>query len=61
MIEVDQPGLALVALLDGTRDIAAIHRELLERGFVAQEGQALTLESVEQNVAKMGQAALLMA
>jgi methyltransferase-like protein/2-polyprenyl-3-methyl-5-hydroxy-6-metoxy-1,4-benzoquinol methylase len=61
IIELDTPGLTLLRLLDGTRDLAAVHRDLVKLGVVAQPGSELTLQSVQQNIAKLGKAALLMA
>jgi methyltransferase-like protein len=61
IVELDTPGLTLLRLLDGMRDLPAVHRDLLKLGVVAQPGSELTLKSVHQNIAKLGKAALLMA
>lgn len=60
-IEMDAPSLQLLALLDGTRNVREIHRQLTEMGLTAEHGRAIELREVEDNIRKVAQSALLSA
>ena len=60
-IEMDAASLHLLTLLDGTRDVAAIHKHLLEIGLTAGNGRAIELREVQENIKKVAQSALQMA
>ncbi len=57
--ELDTPGLELLAMLDGTRTVASIHRELMNDGLTARPGVPPTPAAVHDIIAKMARAALL--
>ena len=60
-IEMDAASLHLLALLDGTRDVTAIHKHLLEIGLTAENGRAIELREVQENIRKVAQSALQVA
>jgi len=60
-IEMDAASLQLLALLDGSRDVAEIHRQLVEMGLTAENGRAIEVREVRDNVRKVAQSALLVA
>lgn len=57
-IEMDAASLHLLALLDGERDVVAIHKHLLEIGLTAENGRAIALSEVQENIRKVAQSAL---
>ncbi len=57
-IEMDAASLHLLALLDGKRDVQAIHQYLLEMGLTAGNGRAIQLSEVRDSIRKVAQSAL---
>lgn len=60
-IEMDAASLHLLMLLDGERDVAAIHKHLCDIGLTAENGRAIQLSEVQENIRKVAQSALQMA
>ncbi|MEO8127905.1 MAG: class I SAM-dependent methyltransferase [Bryobacteraceae bacterium] len=61
VIEMDEASLHLLALLDGAHDVAAIHKQLVDMGLTAENGRAIQVEEVQDNIGKIAQSALLIA
>jgi methyltransferase-like protein len=60
-IEMDAASLHLLTLLDGTRDVESIHKQLIEIGVTAPNGQPVEQSEIVENIQKMARSALLIA